>query len=127
MSDYSWLTFLSVVGFFILCLLMLCLWALCFRWVVISYELTPKRLNIKLFHLIPIYRIDLEDIDEIQEEKWKVPVFLRGGFITRPFSKSYVMIKLKGRRLFREASISPKDPEKFIARVKSVMNVSDEI
>ena len=86
----------------------------------ISYELTHKSIEIKLFHLLSIYRIPFSNITEIQEVKCRIGMLIGLQWINRVFVKSYVMIRLK-RGLFPSVRLTPNNPSNFIEQVKCLM------
>lgn len=121
--DHSIFTILTVLPFLILGTLFLYNWIAPY---IISYNLTAKRIEIKLFHLICIRWINLSNVAEIREVGWRDHIGIRGtigmvfgeSWSNRVFVKSFVLIKPK-RSFFHRITITPKNPKDFVEQVKS--------
>lgn len=88
-----------------------------------SYKLTPRKLEVRLFHLIPWHQVDVSKIVEIREVKWNIVFFLTCYLATNPFAKSYVAIKAKQGWIFpytMTIAVTPEDPVAFVAQVRSL-------
>lgn len=125
--DQNLFIILVVVPSLVIGLLLLYCW---FRWgiafflsLLISYHLKPDRIQVELFHILPICRITFSNITDISEVKWNFDIFFRGMLVNRPFAKSFVSIRLKKglffSHLYSGIILTPKDPTAFVAQVKS--------
>lgn len=100
-----------------------------YNWIgplILSYELTPNKIEVRIFRLACIRRIHFSNIAEIREVRWLEPVGIRGtiGMIfgerwsNRIFVRSFVLIKPK-RGFFHHITLTPKDPTAFVEYVNS--------
>jgi len=87
---------------------------------LISYNLTPKRIEIKLFRLLPIHWINLSDIEEIREIQWPYRMLVGVQWANRVFVRSFVLIKPK-RSLYQFVRFTPKDPSAFAKQVRAAI------
>ena len=116
-SSFSWLEILFFLGIAGSLLYQLLIW----DWFYLGYFVVDKSIQVRLLHLLPIWRIPISNISELS-------VFRRGwlsdsafGHILGPdFVRPYVHLRLK-RGLFRSLTITPMRPERFIADVRRHM------
>ncbi len=95
---------------------------------LLSYKITTRRIEIKLFHLLLIRWINFSNISEIREVKWRDAVGILGtvGMVfgekwsSRVFVKSFILITPK-KSFFHRITLTPKDPGAFVAQVKSLI------
>ena len=93
---------------------------------VIQYRLTDYSISIRLFGLIPIYRIKLMDITETSCVSlrdllpWKRLAWRVGGVFLNRWTSTVVYIRAKRWFLF-DILISPDDPEDFVAKLNVML------
>jgi|SRR5882757_3046830 hypothetical protein len=82
-----------------------------------GYRVHNHAIEVVLFHLLPVYRIPIEDIESIQKASWRElgigGATLRLG--NRVFGQGVLIQRRSG--WFRRVVISPEDPDSFISLV----------
>ena len=101
--------FIAVIG--VALILSLVIYGLPF---VYGYRVVNHRIEIVLFHALPIYRIFFDDIELVQKTSWS-ELGLGGGVLRfgNRFARQCVLIKRR-TGLFRRVVITPADADTFI-------------
>jgi len=85
--------------------------------VIYGYRVRNRAIEITLFHVLPVYRLPIDNIEQIQKASWYELGI--GGCTLRLGNRitgQGVLIK-KRKGWFRRVVISPNDPDKFISQV----------
>jgi hypothetical protein len=91
---------------------------------VYGYRLANRKIEVVLFHVLPVYWVRIEDIETIRKASWsELGVFdtiLRMG--NRLFGECVLIQKRKG--VFRRVVITPHNADGFISQVLALRSKS---
>jgi hypothetical protein len=107
--------------------IILCLMAFSLRFVY-DYRIEDRTIRFRLFNLIPIYSLSVDDIQTIQKISWRQAgiggTTLRLG--NRLFSLTGVLIQ-KRKGIFRKMVITPENPDEFIRAVGAAQKATSSV
>jgi len=97
---------------------------------LMTYKVDKEKIGIKLFWVIPYFRISIQNIDCLEVVSvWEATIRTFGGLYAQPhlvstLGVSRVVLIRKKRGLFKYAVLTPKNPDQFVeditGRMKSV-------
>lgn len=84
---------------------------------IYNYRFSNNRIEVVLFGAIPIYGINMKDVESISIGGWRDLGLFTVHFGNRLRSSGVVVIS-KRSGLFHRVAITPRDPESFVAAAK---------
>jgi hypothetical protein len=82
-----------------------------------GYRVRDQAIEVVLFHVLPVYRLPLEDIEQIRKASWsELGVGGRTLRLGNRFARQSVLIQRRSGWI-RRIVITPDDPDRFISEV----------
>ncbi|MHB8420386.1 MAG: hypothetical protein ACYDCL_20125 [Myxococcales bacterium] len=126
---WSWTGVATAIASIVLVAVSMWAW-LIMPMLIFSYDLTPSEVRILALKRFTVHRIRLSSILDVRtcslsdsDAFWMSPLIIK-RLVNRHFPGPGVLIKVQGAST-RRILISPKEPEKFVERVRAAVATDD--